>query len=314
MLSNTRVKIAITAVIAIAALALAIGCGGGDTSSGDPDEIPTLDLTVGSSTFSEPWILSEMVKIFLEDELGHNVTHTINVQPDTTHAAMVAGDMDFYTSWTGTQFTGILEMEVTEEWRDREKVFDYVYEEFQERYNQTWFPPLGFNNTYAIAVQREFAEEHNLQKASELVDLAPDMTIATDTTFQERIGDGFDDMAAHYGFEFQDVVGMSYGILYRAVGEGDVDAAVAYSTDGRVIAMDLVILEDDLNFFPPYDGAIVARNEVLEQDPRIEETLSVMWGAIDEETMASLNAAVDVDEREFEDVAREFMVEQGWIE
>ncbi len=300
------------AMATIAILLVAAGCGGDDADAGS-DEFPTLDLTVGSSTFSEPWILSEMVKIFLE-ELGHNVTHTINVQPDTTHAAMVAGDMDFYMSWTGTQFAGILEMEVTEEWRDREKVFDYVHDEFQERYNQTWFPSLGFNNTYALAVRQDFADEHDLQKATDLVPLAPELEIATDSTFQERIGDGFDDMAEHYGFEFKAVHGMSYGILYRAVAEGEVDVSVAYSTDGRIPAMNLVVLEDDKAFFPPYDGCIVARNEVLEKDPRIEETLSVMWGAIDEATMARLNTAVDVEEREFEDVAREFMIEQGWID
>ncbi len=310
MLSASRVKI--VSIVLATALAFSLtACSG--TADGEDSEFPTLDLQVASSTFSEPWILSEMVKIFLED-LGHNVEHTINIQADTSHALMSAGELDFYMSWTGTEFTGLLEMDVTEEWRDRERVFDYVHERLEEDYDRTLFPPLGFNNTYALAVRQSFAEEHGLEKASDLIDMAPDLTIGTDTTFQERSGDGFDAMAEHYGFEFGEVVGMTYGILYRAVASGDVDVSVAYSTDGRIPAMDLVILQDDRNFFPPYDGVIIGRNETLEADPRIAETLSVMWGAIDEATMARLNAEVDVEEREFADVAREFMQENGWIE
>ncbi len=289
-------------VMSLMAAGLA-GCGGGDR-----------EITIGSSTFSEPWILAEVAAVLLEDE-GFEVEHIRGFQGATLqHSAMIGGELDVYVSWTGTQFTGVLEMEVTEQWRDREKVYDYVHEQFNDRYDQTWSPPLGFNNTYILAVRRQFAEEHNLETTSDLRDLAPDMVIAMDPTFQERIGDGYSDLLEHYDIEFGEAVAMEYGLMYRAVAQGDVDVAVAYSTDGRIITMDLAILEDDLEFFPPYDGALVIRNDALEAHPEIEEILAPMWGAFDEDTMGALNAEVDVHEREYDDVAREFAEEMGWID
>ena len=289
-------------VISLMAVGLA-GCGGDDRT-----------ITVGSSTFSEPWILAEVAAILLEDA-GFEVEHIRGFQGAALqHSAMIGGELDIYVSWTGTQFTGILEMEVTEEWRDRDRVYDYVYEQFNDRYDQTWSPTLGFNNTYILAVRRSFAEEHNLETSSDLRELAPDLVIGMDPTFPERIGDGYSDMLEHYDFEFAEGASMEYGLMYRAVAEGDVDVAVAYSTDGRIITMDLKILEDDLGFFPPYDGALVIDNETLEEHPEIMDILAPMWGAFDEDVMGELNARVDVHEEEYDDVARDFVEEMGWID
>ncbi|MFO8059830.1 MAG: glycine betaine ABC transporter substrate-binding protein [Bacillota bacterium] len=289
-------------VLSLLAIGLA-GCGGGGRQ-----------LTIGSTNYAEPWILGEIAAVLLEDA-GFEVEHIRNFQGSTLlHSAMIAGELDLYPSWTGTQFTGVLKMEVTDEWRDRDKVYDYVYEQFNEQYDQTWSPPFGFNNTYILAVREEFAEEHNLHTTSDLKDLAPELVIAVDQTFQERTGDGYNDLLEHYDFEFEEAVAMDYGLMYRAVAQGDVDVAVAYSTDGRTITMDLQTLEDDLKFFPPYDGAMVMRNEILEQYPEIEEILSPMWGAFDEDTMGALNAEVDVHEKEYDDVAREFVEDMGWID
>ncbi len=303
-------------MLSVAAFAV-VGCGDADEPADEPaeGEYPSGSVTIASTDFSEPWILAEIVKVLLEENGNLDVNHTNNIQGSTVlHAGMESGDFDMYVSWTGTQFTGVLEMEITDEWRDREKVFDYVHDEFQERYNATWLPPLGFDNTYALCVRREFAEEHGLETVSDIRSIAPEVEVSMDATFMDRIGDGWNDFMEHYDLDFARGISMDYGLLYRAVAEGDVDAAIAYSTDGRVSALDLVILEDDMNFFPPYDGAIVARNDALEEFPQIEEVLSVMWGAFDEGTMAGLNSQVDVDERDYQDVARDFCEEMGWID
>ncbi len=283
------------------------GCGG------DSD---VTQLTVGSTDFSEPWILGEMVRILLNEHVpGVEVDHITGLQGSTlTHAGMVGGDLDLYISWTGTQFTGILEMEVTDEWKNPEKVFDYVKSEFESRYGHTWLPPFGFNNTYALAVRSDFAAQHGLETASDLVALAPELVIGVDPTFLERIGDGFDDMSAVYGFNFKNAVDMNYGLMYTAVAAGEVDVIVAYSTDGRVAALDLTILDDNLEFFPPYDGAIVANMDILEEHPEIVQVLEPLFGSIDETVMGALNARVDVDEADYQDVAREYLVQQGLID
>ncbi len=295
----------ITVMVSVAALTI-VGCG--ETDSGG-------SITIGSGDFSEPWILAEISKILIEEHTDISVTHTRNITGSTLlHEGMQSGDFDLYPSWTGTQFAGVLEMEITEEWRDREKIYDYVKEQFDQEYDVHWFPPLGFDNTYALVVREDYAEEHGLETVSDIVPMADEVEVAMDATFYDRPGDGWVDFQAHYDMEFARGHSMDYGLLYRAAAEGDVEAAIAYSTDGRIASLGLTILEDDLGFFPPYDGAMVARNETLAEHPEIEEALSVMWGAFPEEVMAGLNAEVDVEDRDFEDVAREFVEEMGWID
>ncbi len=303
-----------TILVAVLAFTLVIGAGCGEEDE-DAEEARG-ELTIASTNFSEPWILAEAGKILLEEE-GFEVEHVRNIEGSTLlHEGFMAGDFDLYVSWTGTQFAGVLDMEMSEEWRDREKVEQYVKEQFNEEFDATWFPSLGFENTYALAVREDFAEEHGLVTTTDLVEqgLDADMVCAVDTTFLERPGDGYADWTAEYGLEFAEAVPMDYGIMYRSVGQGDVDAAVAYSTDGRLVAENLQILEDNKSFFPPYDGAFAVRNDALEEHPEIEDILSVMWGAIDEDTMGALNEQVDVQEREYDDVAREFLEDMGWID
>jgi len=318
MVVNNKKLFALTIALVMLSLAALsfVGCGGeAEAPANGDEEFPAGSITIGSGAFSEPWILAEIAKILLEENGNLEVDHINNFQgSNVLHQSMMSGDLDLYISWTGTQFAGILEMEITEEWRDREKVYNYVKDEFDERYDIHWFPPLGFDNTYAVCVRQDFAEEHGLETVSDLREMAPDLKCATDVTFMDREGDGYYDMLEHYDMEFEEGVPMDYGLLYRAVAAGDVDAAIAYSTDGRVGALDLVILEDDRNFFPPYDGAIIARNPTLADYPQIEEVLSVMWDSFDEATMAALNAEVDVDERDYQVVARDFVEEMGWID
>lgn len=303
-------RTATLAMVAVAILSLGILTMGG-CSSEDKDTI-----VVGSHVFSEAWILGEIAKLLIEENVdGVEVDHISGLQgSQVLHGAITSGEIDLYLSWTGTDFTGRLDMDVTDEWRDPQKVYDFVKEQFEERYQLTLMPPLGFENTYAISVTSEFANKHGLERVSQLKEYAPDLTIGVDQWFMEMDGDGYDDFVEHYGLDFGNAVEMDYGILYRAVDTGDVDVVTAYSTDGRIVALNLVILEDDLNFFPPYDGVYVISQDLLDRYPEVWEALSPLFGTIDERTMAELNAEVDVHEKEFEDVAREFLVELGLID
>lgn len=300
-------KIALIAAVALVVGMLALG----GCQSDDKDTI-----VLGSHVFSEPWILVEMAKLLIEENIdGVEVEHISGLQgAQVLHGAITTGEIDLYMSWTGTDFTGRLDMEVTDEWRDRDKVYDFVKEEFEERYDITLSPPLGFENTYAAAVTADFAEEHGLERISQLERLAPELTVGVDQWFMEQEGDGYNDFTEYYGFEFGRAVEMDYGIMYRSVQTGDVDVIIAYSTDGRIVSMDLVILEDDLSFFPPYDGVYVMSLDLLERFPEVQEALAPLFGTIDERTMGALNAEVDVNEREFQDVAREYLQERGLID
>ena len=297
----------IGSVLLIAGALVLAGCQSSDDK---------LTITVGSSTFSEPWIMGEMAKLLIEHNIDNvEVNHISGLQgAQVLHGAIMSEEIDLYMSWTGTEFTGRLDMVVTEEWRDRQKVYDYVKEQFEDRYELTILPPLGFENTYAAAVRSDFAEEHGLTSISDLEAMAEDLTVGVDQWFLEQEGDGYNDLIEYYGFEFGRAVEMDYGIMYRSVQTEDVDVIIAYSTDGRIVAMDLTILEDDLSFFPPYDGIFVIREALIEEHPEVVEALEPLFGMFDERLMGSLNAKVDVDEEEFRDVAREFLQEEGLID
>lgn len=269
--------------------------------------------TIASGNFSEPQIMAEAVRILLEQETDYTISHVRNFAGSTLlHSALMAEDVQMYISYTGTQFTGILRMDVTDEWKDRDRVLGFVQTEFDARYDAHWFEPFGFNNTYAVAVRSEFAEEHDLQTVTDLISLAADMTIGMDNTFRERAGDGYYDFLGLYGIDrFGRAVTMDYGLMYRSVASADVDAAFVYSTDGRVPALDLVILEDDMQFFPPYDGSLVASNAFVESIPNIHDILAPLLGTIDDSTIAYYNQLVDVDGMEYYEVAEKLLQDFG---
>lgn len=289
-------------------------CGRNLLQDGGSSGRSTDRLVIASPNYAEPQILAEMIRQLLESKLNITVDHKRNFQGSTAvHQALEAGDVQMYISYTGTQFTGILGMQVTEEWKSRDKVYEYVRDKFHEKYKVKVFPPFGFNNTYALAVRKETAEQLGLKKASDLVRYSPQMVIATDPTFQERKGDGWSDLVKAYGFSFKKVVGMAYDLMYQALKSGDVDAAVAYSTDGRLVAYNLVILDDDRKFFPPYDAVLFVKEEVLQKYPRIEEIVAPLLGSFTEESIARLNAKVDVEHKEPSEVAREYLKEKSLL-
>lgn len=126
--------------------------------------------------------------------------------------------------------------------------------------------------------------------------------------------DGLEGLTELYDFEFDDVVVMDYGVLYQALRDGQVASAVGYETDGRIKAFDLVNLEDDKNFFPVYNPTPIWRGEIIDEHPELEEILNPVAEELDTETLQELNARVDVDDEEPEDVAKDFLLKNGFID
>lgn len=271
-------------------------------------------ITMISQDFVEPQILCEMVKILIEENTPLQVDHRRNFSGSSiVHQAVIHGEADIYVSYTGTQFTGVLGRDVTPEWRDRQKVLRYVQEAFEQKFDLKWYEPFGFNNTYALAVRQETADQYGLKTVSDLIPYAKKMVVATDQTFKERIGDGYYDLIDTYGLKFKKALGMSYGLLYRAVATKDVDVAIAYSTDGRIASLNLVTLEDDLGFFPPYDASLVISNRLLQKYPQIDQIVQPLIGAITEREMQEVNSWVDVKGLSIEKAAQQFLTQKGLI-
>lgn len=310
----TAVAVALTVLLALT------GCsqnGGGQGAPAEQAQEKPGDgstLRIGSQGYAEVEIQAEIAKALIEAKTNHKVEHVRNLGSAlATHQATIKGDLDMNISFTGTHFLGTFEQTLTPEWRDPDKVWEYVHKRMLEEFNLYTFPAYGYNNVYAVAVPRETADKLKLKKVSDLKPYAKDMRVATDTTWQDYPGQGYKEFQQVYGFKFKEAIPMDFGLMYRAIKNKEVDAIVTYSTDGRNISHDLVVLEDDKQFNPPYYGILVARNDMLEKYPEVKKALEPLGGLMDTETMTKLNARVDVDEEEPAKVARDFLKEKGLI-
>jgi glycine betaine/choline ABC-type transport system substrate-binding protein len=172
--------------------------------------------------------------------------------------------------------------------------------------------PYGFNNTYAMVVTQATADKYQLKTVTDLATVGDQLVLGCTHTFTER-EDGYPGLRQHYAFEFKDVKGMDSAIMYQAVVDGSVDVISGFTTDGRIPAYGLVVLEDDKSFFPPYEATAIVRGKVMEKYPELEPLLNSLGGIISDEKMAMMNAAVDLDKREPKEVAREFLQQEGLI-
>lgn len=305
---KSRLFVAITFAL-VFALAL-VGCGDQKTGNNDKDEFAT--FRIGTQGYAEVETLAEIVKTIIEEKTPHKVEHIKNLGSVLAgHEATLQDNLDMYTSFTGTAFLGLFEQTLTQENRDPEKVYQYVAEHYLEEFDLYAVPPYGYDNTYAIAVPRKWAENNNVTKISDLTSHASKMTLAVDQTWKDYPGQGYKEFTELYGFEFKETPQMDFGLMYRSIEMGDVDAICAYSTDGQLAAQDLLVLEDDLQFNPPYNGILVLHNEIREEYPQVKEALSLLKGLITTKEMQSLNKEVAVDQKDSAEVAKRFLEEKG---
>ncbi|MEW6662915.1 MAG: glycine betaine ABC transporter substrate-binding protein [Bacillota bacterium] len=311
-------KVVVVLLVAMVLLLSLAGCGGEKGSQGQEQpkqETPKSEtFKIGTQGYTEVVILGEMVKALIEANTPHKVQHVSNLGTSlASHEATVRGELHINTTFTGTVFLGLLEQKLTDEYRDPDKVYQFVKKAFQEKYNLYAFAPYGYNNTYAIAVPRKWAEENNVAKISDLKPFAPNMTIGVDHSWKSYPGQGYKEFTELYGFEFKRVPEMDFGLMYRAISKGEIDAICAYSTDGQLLAHNLLVLEDDKGFNPPYNGILVARMDMLAKHPEVKELLQKLEGLIDTEQMQQLNKLVAVDEKMPTEVATNFLREKGLI-
>ncbi len=286
-------------------LMLASGMG---FAAGRPEEGT---VRVAAQNFNEPIVLGHIARILLDETTDLNATiNTEFTGSSVLHQAMTQNEIDVYPTWTGTQLTGILRYEGPN--LSSEETFRRVREGFEDEFGFTWSEPLGFNNTYVWAVRRADAEAYDLTTASDLASIAGDWVAAGDDNFDIR-PDAYPGWSDHYGIEFDRLVTMQYALMYTAIDQGEVDAIAAFSTDPRIQTLDLVMLEDNLEWFPDYSGSFVVRMDLIERHPEVLETLNILGGALDDATMAELNGRFDEGE-EPEDIARDFLVSAGLID
>lgn len=290
------------ALLLVAPLVLA-ACGGGEGTA----------VRIGSKEFTEQHLLGNMYEMLLDDA-GFDATYTAMGGTAENHTALIEGEIDLYPEYTGTALLTHLEMEYDPS-MSPEDVYNTVEETYEERWDLTLLEPTNFNNTYCVTMPEERAAELGIETVSDLQENADGLVFGTTQEFIER-ADGLPGMEQVYGsFSFEEVVGLDPGLLYTGIDQGDIDVTTCFGTDGQIAAYDLVVLEDDLNFWPPYPAAPVIRQDVLDENPEIADVLNGLSARLDGDTMRRLNWEVSgPDGREADTVAREFLVSEGLLE
>jgi len=266
-------------------------------------------IVVGSKGFTEQVILGNMISLLLESN-GFKVDRKVGLGGTVIcHEALVRGDISVYVEYTGTGLTTILKKPVL---KDPEEVYQVVRKDYEDKFKLTWLKPWGFNNTYCIVMRKADAERLKVKKISDLKALAGGLVFGATIEFLAR-PDGVPGLTKHYDLKFKDQKGMDPGLVYKAIAENQVDVISGFATDGRIPAFNLVVLDDDLKFFPPYFAAPVVRMDLLAKAPKVAEVLNRLAGKISDDAMAALNYTVDGKKQEAEAVAKDFLKSQGLV-
>lgn len=262
------------------------------------------EIRIGSKNFTEQVILGELISQAVEQQTGLVVDRRLNLGGTfICDRALLSGDLDAYVEYTGTALTAIFHRPTGDK---PETVFDTVRQAYADS-GRTLLAPLGFNNTFAILVRGETARRLGLRTISDAVPQASTWRAGFGYEFLER-DDGFRGLAARYGLVFAaSPTVMDLSLIYRALAEGQVDLIAGDATNGLIAGLDLFMLEDDRQYFPPYEAAAVVRSQTLLRYPAVREALERLSGRITEGDMRSMNYAVDVQRRDVRDVAREFL-------
>ncbi len=288
-------------VLGFMAIVLIAGCDDADT------------IRIGSKNFTEQVIIGEIMAIIIEENTDVRVDRRFNLAGTMVcFNSLRTGALDIYAEYTGTALAVILDEEL-ESRLGPDEVYEFVAAEYRERWNLHWLKPFGFDNAYTLTMRQDQATQLGIKTVSDLVQYADEMTAGFDAEFLNR-SDGYPGLREHYGLEFKNRPRqMDPGLMYQAAAEGRVDVICGFATDGRIPALDLIILEDDKDFFPPYHAAPVIHTIVFENRPEVIDELNKLQGLIDDETMQSLNYEVDGNRRRPSAVAREFLEENGLI-
>lgn len=270
------------------------------------------DLIIGGKLNAEPTILINMYKLLIEDESDLNVGLEAGLGKTAfVFSALKNGSIDIYPEFTGTAIVTHLKEQAKS--NDPEEVYQQAKKGMKEQYNMAYLKPMQFNNTYTLATTQELAEQYNLETIGDLAPIEDELIAGFTLEFKDR-EDGYVGIQDVYNVQFGRVKTMEPGIRQGAIESGEVDIIDAYSTDSYMIELNLKTLKDPKNLFPPYQGAPLMRQETLNKYPELKDILNQLAGKITDEQMRQMNYQVDFKGERPEDVARNYLKEQGLLD
>ncbi len=278
------------------------------------------ELTVYEGDYSEVTLAHYLVKYLVEDhtDLTVNVKDQMSLTNQFKEATSDDPSCDILLNYDGTLLSQWLQQDVSVI-PEGTSLYDYVEANIKEQFGADLLGKVGLNNTYAIAVMPETAEEYGLETCSDLIPVASELTFGAEANFfTEEFTDRYWSFVEAYGLTFADYSSIDINLKYTAIANGNFDVTEVYTTDGLNRKYGLVVLTDDLNFFPEYNGVYVVREGLFDDyasvAPNLKEVLEMLTGQISSEDMSNMTYAVDVEEMSPADVAHDFLLSKGLIE
>lgn len=268
-------------------------------------------VVIASKPMTEQYILAEMISELIESNTDIKVEKKLGIGGGTSNIqpSMEKGEIDIYPEYTGTGWLFVLKKDLI---NDPDKLYEEVKKEYESKYNIKWLGLYGFNDTFALAVNKYLADKLNLNTYSDLVKECDKLNFGAEYDFYER-EDGYEGLKKTYGFDFKDKIELDIGLKYDALNSNKVDVINTFSTDAMLKKYDLKVLEDDKNFFPSYYSATLIREETLKKYPELEKVLNKLEGKISNDEMIQMNYEVEIEKKDPKDIAKEFLNNKGLL-
>lgn len=267
-------------------------------------------ITIGTKNFTESRLMGQLLSAYVENntDLKTKVVELGGTLP--VFKAIQSKNIDMYVEYTGTGYVTLLKKKG--EIPSSQKVYDTVKKEFNEKFGLSWLNPLGFNNTYTLAVKKETAQKYQLTTFSDLARYSNGFVLGATAEILER-PDGFPGLKELYDFNFQDIKALDPGLRYNAIADNEVQVIDAFSTDGKIQELGLVILKDDKEYFPPYYAVPLVNNKTLEENVEIKPLLEKLANTLDDGQMQKLNYRADVKKEDLKNIAIDFLKSKNLI-
>lgn len=266
-------------------------------------------IIIGHKNFTEQRILGNLLSLIIENKTNFKTKVVELGGSNLVFQALNSGEIDVYPEYTGTAYAAFLgQKDVV----DSKSAYNYIVENYKKNYDLGTLEPLGFENTYAFIVTKEFSEKYNVTKISDLKKYKDKFSLASSAEFIDR-QDGITGVKKRYDINFEKVNMMDSGLVISSLLNGKVDIGIAFSTDGLIAKHDFVILEDDLKFFPPYECFISFKNQFKVKNPEVVKSLEILTNNFTNRDMQELNLAALESGKNEKTIAREMLIKKGLI-
>lgn len=286
------------------------GCGGGGSGSGSGKPGSGVNVTVGSKKDADGQLEAEMYILLLKNQ-GYNVTPKLALGDNKVlNTAIKTGDVDIYPEFTGTAI-GYYGLTPTQ---DPQQAYNEAKSYFEKNVGATWLDAaFNLNDSYGICTSQDVASKNNLHSLDDLAAVSNKLSLGAQQDFTDPTNGVLPPVAKAYNLSFKNVVNISEQLSFDAVKNGQIDVNECYTTDPSIVTDNFVLLTDTKHAFPNYNPAPVVRQQLLSKSPAIATTLNPLAQKLTTANITALIKEVSVDHKPIQEVAQNFLKQEGLL-